>query len=470
MSTSQRFQRKLWDLVNSGKNESVRWNENGDVIVFNFPLFKKEFLDPSNKFCKSNKLASFVRQLNLYGFKKVSDSRRSRRKDIHDFQHPWFAKGREDWLKNVKRNSVPFKGEAPTKRRRRSAKKKLTEDSESKIVAPKGKRRGRPRKSELSIKTLKESNNGLEKKNQLDDWEMKELEAWAKSTSRLLLSPEKKETDIYFHDCSTIDPYHQNEPAKHTKTKKPLFSAAQNIKEEICEEYVDDVCESKCDSLMPLQNVNNAFPMYYAPLLQKQHEWPIYENFQNKENIAPLSKTPNMQAHTHWGWNQRNSDVHVQNYSNGIIKPREANLNQIIEYSPQKPISPVKATLTDYNQVVLKTDDSCKTQTALGSNNIYGTSFTIQNGQISRPLQPTGSSETFQNVSSTNVAGASYYNCRKVNQTCYRYEELQVYQPYVPYISDSYVTQEFLDIREAYFKLYPERRPVVDGPDLRIYR
>lgn len=108
MSHTQRFQRKLWDLVNSGKSGSIQWNKNGDAIVFNFPLFKKEFLDQSDKFCKSNKIASFVRQLNLYGFKKVTYSRRSRRKDVHEFQHPWFAKGREDWLKNVKRNSIPY--------------------------------------------------------------------------------------------------------------------------------------------------------------------------------------------------------------------------------------------------------------------------------------------------------------------------------------------------------------------------
>lgn len=106
--SSQRFQRKLWDLANSCKSASLQWSKGGDVIVFDFTLFKKEFLDHTDKFCKSNKIASFVRQLNLYGFKKVSNARRSR-KNIHEFKHPWFARDRDDWLQYVNRNSVVSK-------------------------------------------------------------------------------------------------------------------------------------------------------------------------------------------------------------------------------------------------------------------------------------------------------------------------------------------------------------------------
>lgn len=109
--SSQRFQRKLWDLSNSCKSGSIQWNKAGDGIIFDFASFKKEFLDHTDKFCKSNKIPSFVRQLNLYGFKKVSYPRGSlgNKRDIHEFKHPWFVRNKEDWLKFVSRTAVVSK-------------------------------------------------------------------------------------------------------------------------------------------------------------------------------------------------------------------------------------------------------------------------------------------------------------------------------------------------------------------------
>ncbi|GIX74565.1 hypothetical protein CEXT_252831 [Caerostris extrusa] len=153
MTTYKRFQYKLWNLVNSNKSSSVRWNKAGDAIIFNFTQFKKEFLDHSDDFCKSNKLASFVRQLNLYGFKKVSDLRRSRRRDCHEFKNCFFVRAREDLLQNVKRNSI-----SP----------KIREDIPQMLIRPHLKRRpaGRPKKVDQvnnSHITSKENDHSYEK-------------------------------------------------------------------------------------------------------------------------------------------------------------------------------------------------------------------------------------------------------------------------------------------------------------------
>ncbi|GFT28241.1 heat shock factor protein 2 [Nephila pilipes] len=104
-----RFQYKLWNLINSNTTGSVQWNKTGDAVIFNFTLFKKEYLDYNSDFCKSNKLASFIRQLNLYGFNKVSDLRRMRKRDCHVFKNCYFLQGREDLLQYVERNSISSK-------------------------------------------------------------------------------------------------------------------------------------------------------------------------------------------------------------------------------------------------------------------------------------------------------------------------------------------------------------------------
>lgn len=115
MSTNQRFQYKLWNLIHSNKSTSIQWNKTGDGILFNFLQFKKEVLDRDVDFCKSNKLASFIRQLNLYGFKKIPEMKRTKKKDNHEFRNSFFLRGRDDLLQYVKRNSVSPKAKVSSK-------------------------------------------------------------------------------------------------------------------------------------------------------------------------------------------------------------------------------------------------------------------------------------------------------------------------------------------------------------------
>ncbi|XP_051630423.1 heat shock factor protein 1-like isoform X1 [Manacus candei] len=72
--------------------------------VFDQGQFAKEVLP---KYFKHNNMASFVRQLNMYGFRKVVHIEQGGlvkpEKDDTEFQHPYFIRGQELLLENIKR-------------------------------------------------------------------------------------------------------------------------------------------------------------------------------------------------------------------------------------------------------------------------------------------------------------------------------------------------------------------------------
>ncbi|NXT24404.1 HSF1 protein, partial [Syrrhaptes paradoxus] len=72
--------------------------------VFDQGQFAKEVLP---KYFKHNNMASFVRQLNMYGFRKVVHIEQGGlvkpEKDDTEFQHPYFIRGQERLLENIKR-------------------------------------------------------------------------------------------------------------------------------------------------------------------------------------------------------------------------------------------------------------------------------------------------------------------------------------------------------------------------------
>ena len=99
------FLQKLVNLLESSNFlKHVSWSGDGKAFIINNPtIFAKEVLPA---YFKHNKFQSFVRQLNLYGFRKVV---------IYDhnilpvsdeavvFQHPCFIKNRPDLLNKIKR-------------------------------------------------------------------------------------------------------------------------------------------------------------------------------------------------------------------------------------------------------------------------------------------------------------------------------------------------------------------------------
>ncbi|ODV64279.1 heat shock factor family protein, partial [Ascoidea rubescens DSM 1968] len=66
------FVMKLWSMVNDPKNSDyIQWTNDGKAFkVFDRESFMKNILP---KYFKHNNFASFVRQLNMYGWHKVQD-------------------------------------------------------------------------------------------------------------------------------------------------------------------------------------------------------------------------------------------------------------------------------------------------------------------------------------------------------------------------------------------------------------
>uniref|UniRef100_A0AAY5ELG1 HSF-type DNA-binding domain-containing protein n=1 Tax=Electrophorus electricus TaxID=8005 RepID=A0AAY5ELG1_ELEEL len=100
------FLTKLWTLVeDSDSNEFICWSQEGNsFLVLNEQRFAKEILP---KFFKHNNMASFVRQLNMYGFRKVmhidTGIVKQERDGPVEFQHPYFKHGQDDLLEHIKR-------------------------------------------------------------------------------------------------------------------------------------------------------------------------------------------------------------------------------------------------------------------------------------------------------------------------------------------------------------------------------
>ncbi|XP_040600635.1 heat shock transcription factor, X-linked member 3-like [Mesocricetus auratus] len=68
------FPRKLWAIVQNEAFKSVNWTEEGDTIMIDVDLFQREVLQlkGAKKIFETDSLKSFIRQLNLYGFRKIS--------------------------------------------------------------------------------------------------------------------------------------------------------------------------------------------------------------------------------------------------------------------------------------------------------------------------------------------------------------------------------------------------------------
>ncbi|KQK85015.1 hypothetical protein AAES_43161 [Amazona aestiva] len=115
------FPAKLWQLVNSPRFGSVRWDARGEGLLIDQRLFERELLGaaPAGQgaaltaaFFKTRNFPSFIRQLNLYGFRKLGpgplqglaggDGGGSAGPLLH-FHSPHFRRDRPDLLVHLKR-------------------------------------------------------------------------------------------------------------------------------------------------------------------------------------------------------------------------------------------------------------------------------------------------------------------------------------------------------------------------------
>ena len=97
------FINSLWSMVNNSKNHAhIHWANKGKSVKVEKPHLFAEKVVPL--YFKHKNIPSFVRQLNLYGFKKTRQD-----PNLLEFQHEFFRKGKPDDLKKCTRKRKPDK-------------------------------------------------------------------------------------------------------------------------------------------------------------------------------------------------------------------------------------------------------------------------------------------------------------------------------------------------------------------------
>ena len=118
---------KLFCMVESESLSPVEWDESGvNIRVYGSRacLFKEKFG------LKTNKLESIHRQLNNYGFQKIS---KNSEREFATFRHEKFIRGRKDLLKYVKKSIKTDEEGKPIKRRRKRKIQVQPQDSETSL-------------------------------------------------------------------------------------------------------------------------------------------------------------------------------------------------------------------------------------------------------------------------------------------------------------------------------------------------
>ena len=120
------FPGKLWKLVSDDFYQSINWSNNGTSIGIDALQFKHEVLKCDDSVFKTKNFSSFVRQLNLYGFRKITSVHPSSRacefsnshphqqlnSELQHFQHSCFNRAHPELLIRVRRASAAQKRKA----------------------------------------------------------------------------------------------------------------------------------------------------------------------------------------------------------------------------------------------------------------------------------------------------------------------------------------------------------------------
>ncbi|XP_030830940.1 heat shock factor protein 1 isoform X2 [Strongylocentrotus purpuratus] len=145
------FLSKLWLLVDDeGTDELIHWSDEGNSFIVQDQVAFAQLLLP--QYFKHNNMASFIRQLNMYGFRKKAHlddgALKTERTDI-EFQHPHFLKGEIKHLEKIKRK---VSGKDDSKVKTNEVGKILNEVREVK---------GKQNDITAKLETIKEENTAL---------------------------------------------------------------------------------------------------------------------------------------------------------------------------------------------------------------------------------------------------------------------------------------------------------------------
>ncbi|XP_054881507.1 heat shock factor protein 1 isoform X4 [Poeciliopsis prolifica] len=151
------FLTKLWTLVEDPETDPlICWSPSGTSFhVFDQCRFSKEVLP---KFFKHNNMASFIRQLNMYGFRKVVHIEQGGlvkpEKDDTEFQHPFFVRGQEHLLEHIKRKVTNVSSV-------RQEEMKMSTDEVNKILSDVQLMKGKQETIDSRIIAMKHENEAL---------------------------------------------------------------------------------------------------------------------------------------------------------------------------------------------------------------------------------------------------------------------------------------------------------------------
>ncbi|XP_022411114.1 heat shock factor protein 1 isoform X5 [Monodon monoceros] len=151
------FLTKLWTLVSDPDTDAlICWSPSGNSFhVLDQGQFAKEVLP---KYFKHSNMASFVRQLNMYGFRKVVHIEQGGlvkpERDDTEFQHPCFLRGQEQLLENIKRKVTSVST-------LRSEDIKIHQDSVSKLLADVQLLKGKQESVDSRLLAMKHENEAL---------------------------------------------------------------------------------------------------------------------------------------------------------------------------------------------------------------------------------------------------------------------------------------------------------------------
>ncbi|XP_040907937.1 heat shock factor protein 5 [Toxotes jaculatrix] len=116
------FPAKLWRLVNNPACKAISWDTCGQVVIIDQQLFEKQILSPTTTTTsdsadafKTTNFSSFVRQLNLYGFRKVDAGMKDGlltagdSGTYHHFYNPNFKRNHPECVASLRRLTVSNK-------------------------------------------------------------------------------------------------------------------------------------------------------------------------------------------------------------------------------------------------------------------------------------------------------------------------------------------------------------------------